>query len=173
MTKKGSNPPPPTPPLRAELGDLVEDRVTGFTGIVVETGDWLYGCARRGVQSRELNSDGVPKKTWFFDEPDLTVIEKGAVTPTPTNKITIQLGDEVTNKLNDHEGIVAGRAIYLNGCIRCAVHGKGLSEDGQPNQPWWTDEQQLEAKAEKAVSRGNNKTGGPRPSSKLNPDPIR
>lgn len=36
------------------LGQVVRDRITGYSGVVIGRTDWLYGCVRYGVQSTEL-----------------------------------------------------------------------------------------------------------------------
>jgi hypothetical protein len=62
------------------LGDKVKDRVTGLTGIAVAKSHYLQGCARIGVQPQELK-DGKPVEVSWFDEPQLEVIEAGAIKP--------------------------------------------------------------------------------------------
>ena len=42
----------------AQLGDLVKDKVTGFTGIVICRAVWLNGCARLTVQPQKVGKDG-------------------------------------------------------------------------------------------------------------------
>jgi hypothetical protein len=60
------------------LGDKVKDVVTGLTGIAVAKTHYLQGCARIGVQPQELK-DGKPVEASWFDEPQLEVIEVGAI----------------------------------------------------------------------------------------------
>jgi hypothetical protein len=62
------------------LGDKVKDVVTGLTGIAVSKTHYLQGCARIAVQPQELK-DGKPVEPSWFDEPQLEVIEVGAVKP--------------------------------------------------------------------------------------------
>jgi hypothetical protein len=59
---------------RINLGDLARDTVTGFTGIVVATTDWLANCRRLTLQPRELK-DGKPIEALTFDEPHCAFIE--------------------------------------------------------------------------------------------------
>ena len=59
--------------FRFELGSKVRDRVTGFEGIVTGRYEFLYGCRRYGVQSRELK-DGKPIDSVGFDEDALEVV---------------------------------------------------------------------------------------------------
>jgi len=58
------------------LGDLVEDTVTGFKGIAVGRTVWLHGCNRISVQPTGLNKEGKVYEAQGFDEPQLKVLKK-------------------------------------------------------------------------------------------------
>jgi hypothetical protein len=60
------------------LGDKVKDKVTGLTGIAVAKTLYLQGCARFAVQPQDLK-DGRPVEVYWVDEPQLEVIEVGAI----------------------------------------------------------------------------------------------
>ena len=60
------------------LGDELEDKVTGFAGIVVCRSQWLNGCNTYGLKSQELQ-DGQPMEMQMFDEPQLELVEEGAM----------------------------------------------------------------------------------------------
>lgn len=62
------------------LGDRVKDRVTGFTGIVVCTAQWLNGCDRVAVQPEKLD-EGKVGEPQHFDAPQVDVIKAAAHTP--------------------------------------------------------------------------------------------
>lgn len=64
------------------LGDKVKDRITGLTGIVVASTSYLNGCRRISVQPQELK-DGKPVEPSHFDEPQVEVIERGAIQAEP------------------------------------------------------------------------------------------
>ena len=68
---------------RIELGDRAKDLLTGFKGIAVSETQWIYGCRRIGIQPEELNKDGVPTPVEYFDEPQVELVEKGALAPIP------------------------------------------------------------------------------------------
>lgn len=55
------------------LGDEVEDTITGFTGVVIGVTKWLHGCRRLAVQPRELR-EGKPVDPVSFDEPQLRLV---------------------------------------------------------------------------------------------------
>ncbi len=62
--------------FKFNLGDMVEDIVTGFSGIVVVRCQWLNNCNTYGVQPVELK-DGVPRERIYFDEPQLRLLRSG------------------------------------------------------------------------------------------------
>ena len=66
---------------KIKLGDIVKDRISGFTGIVIARTEWLYGCTGIGVKptkSNKLKDDGTPADIQWFDEPSLTATAKKA-----------------------------------------------------------------------------------------------
>ncbi len=78
LVEKGVHRPYPVaaanPPVA--LGDRVKDKITGFSGIVTSTTDFLYGCRRIGVRPEELH-DGSPISREYFDETELTILQRG------------------------------------------------------------------------------------------------
>ena len=71
--------------FRFDKGDEVRDKITDFTGIVVARADWLHGCERYGLQSRELK-DGRPLEIEWFDVDTLELAARQTVAQkeTPT-----------------------------------------------------------------------------------------
>lgn len=63
--------------LDCRLGDDVRDTITGYTGCVVSKTEWLNGCWRIGVQSRELK-DGKPIDSCVFDVEQLELVRAKA-----------------------------------------------------------------------------------------------
>ena len=60
------------------MGDLVRDRVSGFTGIAVSLHRYLQGCDRIAVQPK-VDKDGKLPELKTFDAPDLEVIKRSVV----------------------------------------------------------------------------------------------
>lgn len=56
------------------LGDEVQDKITGFKGIATSRHQYLQGCDRIGVQGK-IGKDGKLPETYTFDEPLLIVIK--------------------------------------------------------------------------------------------------
>lgn len=59
------------------LGEQVYDSITGFSGVVIARFEYLYGCVRVQVQSKELK-DGKPVEPQVFDEAQLIRMEAEA-----------------------------------------------------------------------------------------------
>lgn len=64
---------------KIELGDYVQDTITGFKGTAIGRTSWITGCDRITVQPKGLNKEGKTYDTQTFDEGTLDVI-------TPTKK---------------------------------------------------------------------------------------
>ena len=78
MKKKSSN-----KPAGINLGDLVKDTITGFTGIATSRTEYLFGCVHIGVTSTGLDKDGVPVGALSLDEQRVVVIEKRDIVVSP------------------------------------------------------------------------------------------
>ena len=55
-----------------KLGDLVEDKISGFKGVAVSAHHYMQGCIRISVQPA-VDSDGKLPELQAFDEPQLIV----------------------------------------------------------------------------------------------------
>ena len=63
-------------------GDKVKDPLTGVIGIAYCIQSYLYGCDRIGVQMPIIKrKEDVPliPDLWYVDEPQLEVVQRGAV----------------------------------------------------------------------------------------------
>lgn len=56
-----------------ELGDIVEDKITGFKGVAIGITKWLHGCRRITIQPEGMK-DGKPLESSVFDEPQCIVL---------------------------------------------------------------------------------------------------
>ena len=66
---------------KIELGDLAEDTVTKYRGVVVGFTKHLTGCDRFILQSQEIKDGKIPD-AYNFDVTTVRLIEKGVVQPT-------------------------------------------------------------------------------------------
>jgi len=55
------------PKFKFNLGEELRDKITGYQGVVSARTEWLYGCRRYTVQSREMK-DGKPVDSLTCDE---------------------------------------------------------------------------------------------------------
>lgn len=58
-----------------ELGQKVEDTLSGVKGTVIARTEWLYGCVRVTVQPQG-EKDGIPFDAFVVDEPQVEVLEE-------------------------------------------------------------------------------------------------
>jgi hypothetical protein len=61
--------------MQVALGSKARDKITGYTGIVIATTDWLSGCRRVTIQTQEMK-DGKPIDSCCFDESQVETIEE-------------------------------------------------------------------------------------------------
>lgn len=61
-----------------ELGDVVRDTITGFTGVVVAITKWLNNCERVMVQPRELH-EGKIQPSEQFDVTQVELVSKKVI----------------------------------------------------------------------------------------------
>lgn len=72
--------------FKFNLGDVVQDSITKYEGVVTSQTRWLNGCVTYHVQSMELSKDGTPQKLVGFDEPQLVFVSAGTPAQTQENK---------------------------------------------------------------------------------------
>ena len=64
---------------KINLGDEVQDLVTGFKGIAIVWTTWLTGCDRYAVQPKGVDKAGKIYESNTFDEDSLIVLKKKKV----------------------------------------------------------------------------------------------
>jgi hypothetical protein len=65
------------------LGEKVECKVTGFTGIAVARLEYLNGCIQYGVKPKINKDDAKMPDTTYIDQQQLKVIEKDVLNVAP------------------------------------------------------------------------------------------
>jgi hypothetical protein len=63
-----------------KLGDVVRDRISGFTGVVTSRTEYLNGCVRWAVSPQQLH-EGKPIEAQYFDEEQIEAVDAPAVIP--------------------------------------------------------------------------------------------
>lgn len=71
---------------KIELGDLAEDTITTYRGIVVSFTKHITGCDRFTLQSQDIKDGKIPD-AFSFDVTTVKLIEKGAVQPMPVREL--------------------------------------------------------------------------------------
>lgn len=66
--------------FKFELGDELEDTLTGYSGVCVYRTQWLTNCNVYGLQPRGLR-EGKIREREQFDEPRLRIVEQSVATP--------------------------------------------------------------------------------------------
>lgn len=61
------------------IGDLLEDKVTGFTGIAMAVTLYATGCIHYGLASKKLKTDGGTTDWEWFDENRLKLKKKKVI----------------------------------------------------------------------------------------------
>lgn len=123
---------------KIEIGDLVQDTITPFKGLVVATLKYRTGCRRLLVQSNGLGEDG-KRVDETFSEIDLKIVKKGAWSVVEIGPARVENGDEVQSDISGFKGIVTCEIRWRDGTYRLMVQGvkqkdakdeaKGFDED--------------------------------------------
>lgn len=146
-----------------EVGDKAVDKVTKIEGIVVVRHDYLYGCARIGIQP-EGSHDGKPHEVLHIDLPQGNLLKKKAVSREGMEPVKrVDLGSEIKCRITGFQGICAGRAEWLYSCTKVLIQSRELRK-GKPIDGIWVDEPQAEIIKEKVIAEAQKNTGGPCPS---------
>jgi len=152
-----------------ELGSKVKDLVTGTEGIAVARTEWLYGCARIGVECQELAKDGKLKEIGWYDEQRIEEISKDAFPVQVNAETNIKLGSKVRDKVTGFTGMAVAKTCWTSGNVTIAIEPTTLHE-GKPIDPHSFEWQRVELIEEKAppISKDNSaSSGGPQK------DPVR
>ncbi len=64
--------------FKYENGDVLRDKVTGFTGVVMVRAEYSTGCIHFGIASNELKN-GEPLDWHWFDQSRLELLESSVV----------------------------------------------------------------------------------------------
>jgi hypothetical protein len=65
--------------MQVTVGDRVQDRITGLTGIAMGRTHWITGCHTVGIQREELDKDGNVREPVWVDEARLVVVVHNAM----------------------------------------------------------------------------------------------
>jgi heat shock protein HspQ len=109
------------------LGSEVEDKITGYRGLLVGRTEWLYGCRRYVIQSKE-KKDGVPVKPLGVDEDSLKLIK---AENNPKGRFKYELGSKARCLMTGFQGTIIGRTEWLYDSTRYNLQPQEL-HNGEP-----------------------------------------
>lgn len=128
---------------KIELGDLAEDAITKYRGIVVGFTKHITGCDRFTLQSQEIKDGKIPD-AYNFDVTTVRLITKGVVEPVgkpePLPEPVRKAGGPPTVNVFDGDGMT----LQLHRCKLCgtrwllwpdALHGGGWNLLDQYQRP--------------------------------------
>lgn len=127
------------------MGAVAKDSISGFEGVIIARNAHLFGCAQYGLAPQELNADGSTKKTEYFDEARINIVqENGSV---ESNKeydeiFAVSLGKEVQDKVSNFKGKVMVALEQMNNCNSYYVEPP-VDSEGKMREGYWFDEGRL------------------------------
>jgi hypothetical protein len=127
------------------MNTIAKDTISGFKGVIIARNAHLFGCAQYGLAPQELGSDGSPRKTEYFDESRIEIIdESNAVYGDDEFEdiFLISLGTEVEDKVSGFKGKVL---VVIESHHNCSSYWVEPSVDkqGKPRDGQWFDEGRL------------------------------
>jgi len=63
-----------------QLGDVIRDKISGFTGVATSRTEYLNGCIRWAISPQQLH-EGKPIEAGYFDEEQVEVVDAPKVLP--------------------------------------------------------------------------------------------
>ena len=125
-----------------QLGDKVQDQISGFTGIVSSVGEHISGCNRFGVYALgEESSDRRGEQEFFYAdqleilEDDTEFSEAGEESHVDAE---VDLGDIVVDTVTGFDGTVAVINYKLWNCPQVLVQ-PSTNDDGSLDDAEWFD----------------------------------
>lgn len=124
---------------------VAKDSISGFQGVIITRTAHLFGCAQYGLAPQELNAEGTPMQTQYFDESRIEIVSD-------TNAIhgkeeyekifTIPLGSEVEDKVSGFDGKVLVSVEHLHNCNQYYVEPP-VDKEKKPREGQFFDEGRL------------------------------
>lgn len=109
---------------KPQLGNIVRDVTTGFTGTAFQYVELLTGSTQLAIQpllkegeTHVLNAEGIPP-AMNVDVDLLDFVSEGVADRVkPAKPESIRLGDEVQDNVTGMKGITISRVTFINGCV--------------------------------------------------------
>lgn len=124
--------------MTIQLGNLVKDKMSGFSGIVSGRQEHLSGMIQFAVQpAASPKTPADHPDAISFDEYVLEVKGKGiaASLPPTDDTVTIMLGEEIEDIASGFRGIAHEKVTFSNGCVYFAIVSKtARDQNGKPTR---------------------------------------
>jgi len=137
-----------------QLGDKVQDSISGFTGIVTTVGDHISGCDRYGVRPAGDEETVQRGDQEFFYADQLEILdndtefsEAGQESHVETD---IEVGNRVMDKVTGFQGTVSVINYKLWNCPQVLVQ-PSTNDDGSLDDAEWFDVVRLAIRSESNV----------------------
>jgi len=127
------------------MNAIAKDSISGFEGIIIARNAHLFGCAQYGLAPQELSSDGSPRKTEYFDESRIKILDATNAADGDDEYediFTISMGTEVEDKVSGFQGKVLMVIEYLHNCSHYYVEPP-VDKEGKPRDGQYFDEGRL------------------------------
>jgi hypothetical protein len=131
--------------FKCPMNVIAKDTISGFQGVIITRTAHLFGCAQYGLAPQELSSDGTPRKTEYFDELRIEILDNtNAVDGSDEydDIFAIPLGTEVKDKVSGFNGNVLIVLENLHNCNQYYVEPP-VDKDGKPCEGQFYDEGRL------------------------------
>lgn len=144
-----------------ELGDVHQDKISGFKGVVTTVSEHLTGCTRIGISPfGDDDSNRRGDEEFFYGAQLHSEDEKTFRTEiTGVNPITetdFSLGDRVKDDVTNFEGVVSTIGFKLYNCPRVAVTPDTDGEPAKEYERRWFDAPRVTIIEEDVVSQYNS-----------------
>jgi hypothetical protein len=130
------------PETEVQLGQHVEDQISGFTGYVTTIGDHLSGCTRFGVTS----DSGTPDEEFFYENQLEVDTEETEFTDAGERAMEdesdVSVGNRVEDEVSGFEGIATVINYKLWNCPQVLIYSD-TGCDGEEPATFWTDAPQV------------------------------
>lgn len=143
--------------MSIKLGNIVEDGITGITGVAYQYYTRTNGNTMIGIQPR---GDGTNLLDMVFvDQFTIKVLEEGITDVPETAHTDIQIGDNVEEIVSGQVGIVTGKNVFLNGCVHFEMTTRSV--DNKNPEVFWVDHTRLKIIGDGIKIKQTPETGGP------------
>jgi len=130
-----------------ELGDVVEDEISGFRGVVIAIADHLTGCQRIGVRANDTENTARRGDEEFFYPSQLSRVEDAdPIEPEhdPVTEVNFEMGQKLRDTVTGFEGVVTTISYELHNCPRAGLSVVDNHDPTENPDRGWFDAPRLE-----------------------------